>query len=763
MSSLDASSSKLSFGAGSLTNGELEVFKFEGQESISQPFRFTITLVSNLHDIDLEEQIGKAACLGLHGRDPMGIPYSRYVHGVIEQFEQLQAGRPGKDRSLYEAILVPTIYPLNFTRNSRIFREMSTPDIVLKVLQDGGIPSDWINPLLHSSYDPRDFCVQYQESDLNFISRLLEEEGIFYYFEHTKDKDVLVLGDGNHAFEAAPNGEMLRFRELPEVYEETVSRFHAQSKLRPGETILRDFGFKQPNVDLEVQDSADKFEQLKYYYYPGEYVTPSLGKRIATLRLQELQVRRRWFVGESTSRSVTSGYKFTLKEYGRPDFNQEYLVVSVTHRGGQTGVLRERSDGSSDEHKPYSNDIEAIPASVAYRPPRDTAYSKRPVIHGVQSATVVGPSSEEIHCDSFGRVIVQFHWDRQGKRDDKSSCWIRVSQPWGGAGQGGMFIPRIGQEVLVQFLEGDPDRPVIVGRVYNGENSVPHALPGGKNVSTIRSASLGKTGGFNEIKFDDTNGREEMFVNAQYDRNENTNNNHSAKVGQNQSEEVGVDRTAKVGSNETMTVGANQSLSVGGDQKIEVTGNRDIKVTGNEETKITGTRKDTVTGDVTNTFQANQKTSITGNDELGITGTQKVTVSGGEASLDVTSLYKIHASSTIEGKADTKIDLQAGSEMNATAPNVKVDAATKCAVNSPLIELNGGTKVSAGATDVEIIGGSSIGLGSATINVTASGEIILSGGGSAIKISGAGVEIAGGNVKIAGGVVEVTGGIVKIN
>ncbi len=770
MAKLDLSQAEFLFHSDALSSAGLRVHQFTGRESLSQPFEFQIDLVCDDPDLDLDAPIGQPAYLTLRGRFFDGSRYSRYVHGVIERFRQVGAGIR---HSRYQATLVPTIKPLAFTRNSRIFQKQSSPDVTQKVLQDDKVPSDWVSTLLHGSYGARDYCVQYQESDLDFIQRLWEEEGIFYFFEHESDKDKLVLGDGGHAFSELPAYSEAEFRDKPHLHEECLFEFRPESALRPGATVLRDFKFKQPTLDMEVSAQAGKFADYKMYFFPGEYVDPALGKQYAKMRLEELQCQKNRYVGAGSVRAMLPGYKFTLAGHRRSDCNQEYLIVAVEHHGTQPGALGE--EGEAKQEASYKNRVECIPAKVPFRASRNTP---RPSIGGVQTALVVGPPGEEIHCDEHGRVKVQFHWDREGKKDDNSSCWIRVSQPWGGSGQGGIFIPRVGQEVVVQFLEGDPDRPLIVGRVYNGENPVPHGLPGAKNISTIRSASTPGGGGFNELKFDDTAGKEEMFVNAQHDRNENTNNNHTFKVGQNQSEEVGVDRTAKVGSNETMTVGANQSLSVGGNQSIAVTRNRSLSVTGNEDTQITGTRTTTVTRDVSNTFKANQTTAITGNDTLTVTGNraaaitrndtltvtgiQAVTVNGGLASLQVKSVYKVDATAEIQIQAPAIITLTCGgstitmtpTSVDITTANVTVNGSATIGLTSPKVDV-GNAAISLSGTTVDISGSSHVNAAGsgASLSLTADADLAgakasVGGSASASLTGGASVDISAAMVKI---------------
>lgn len=563
-------SSSFQFHAEGLPVDTLCVYRIKGREQISQPFCFEVTLIAESRTLDLHARIGQPATLTIKGLSQLGIAYYREIHGRIERFMQLSGGNR---YSQYQATLSPTLFPLGYTRNSRIFRQLSTVEIVEKVLSDAHISKEQIQTFLHSQYAKRDFCVQYQESDLAFINRLLEEEGIFYFFRHKDGKDIIVLGDGSHAFEAVPNANHIAYRDHPHRYEEVIHSLHSEARFRPGSTVLRDFRFKHPNLDMEAHQTASDFANYQVYYFPGEYVEPEFGQRLAKIRHEEIQCERSLIAAKSTCPAFLPGHAFELAGSWRHDLSRSYLLLEVMHEGVEPQVLGEEHVGVAEQQ--YKNSILCISSDVTYRPPRVTP---KPCILGIQSAVVVGPSSEEIHCDEHGRIKVQFHWDRQGKQNDESSCWIRVSQPWGGVGYGGMFIPRIGQEVLVQFLEGDPDRPIIVGRVYNGENIVPYGLPSKKNISAIRTASTPGGGGFNEIRLDDTLSSEEIFIHAQKDQNEVVRNDHTRSVGNNehinivkdQSVHIGRSRRSFVQCNETKVVGLDLSVNVNHDLSLIV-------------------------------------------------------------------------------------------------------------------------------------------------------------------------------------------------
>jgi len=764
MGKLDLNQADFTFYSDALSEAELHVFSFNGEEELSRTFRFEIDLVSSSADVDLDAPIGQPAYLLLRGRLPDGSRYNRYVHGVVERFIQTGAGIR---QSRYQATLVPTVQQLAYSRDSRIFQKQKTEDVVQKVMKDGKVPSDWVNMMLHGSYEPRDYCVQYQESDLDFVQRLLEEEGITYYFEQKKDKDVLCMGDGNHAFDALPEYADVQLRDTQHLYEEGLIGLQAESALRPGAAVLRDYKFKQPALEMEAKAEGKKYSDHCMYYFPGDYVDPGLGKRLVKMRMQEQLSLANRFIGRGNVRAVLPGYKFTLQGHRRDACNQEYLIVRVEHEGSQPGALGEEGTGIS---KPvYQNRIHCIPAKVDFRPSRITP---RPSIPGVQTAAVVGPAGEEIHCDEHGRVKVQFPWDREGKKDDNSSCWIRVSQPWGGLSYGGMFIPRIGQEVLVQFLEGDPDRPVISGRVYNGENPTPYGLPDKKTVSTFKSSSSPGGNGSNELRFEDAAGKEEIYLHGQLDMNTVIERDRSQKFGRDTTDSVGRDRTRTVGNNETLSVGndrkqsvtsnetltvgvdqsqsiganqtenigANQTLSVGANQDVQIGANQTLAVGANRTITVGSAHTEgigaamsiTVGADLTESVGANYTETVASAMTLSVGSDMSETVGAGKTSSigsDLNESVGSNRSETVGGDLSTNVSggvtLQAGKDIGMQAGQAMSGTAGK------EVSFDAGTKMMLNAAD-EI----SLNCGSATIVLKKNGDITINGKKISIKGSG---------------------------
>jgi type VI secretion system secreted protein VgrG len=616
------------FEAGPYTNNELKVVRFEGSEALSEPFHFQLGLAMEGDEPDFEAILGKAAMLTVEGCEG-----TRYVCGIVSKFEQ--SGEPTR-LTQYKAELVPKIWLLGLTHKSRIFQEMSVPNIIKKVLTDAGIPASDFQLQTKATYPDREYCVQYRESDLAFISRLMEEEGIYYWFEHSKNKHVLIMGDASSAHTPIDGDPKLYYQtatgQEPDI--EHIYKFRYAQAVRPGEVVLRDFDFKKPKLDLTTKKAADRDTDLEIYDYPGEYTQPSVGTTLSEIRLQELQTSRRVGDGMSNCRRLLPGFKFKMSEHPRTSLNQEYLLTAVHHSGEQIQVLKEAA-GTTVANE-YKAELACIPSKIQFRPARVTP---RPLVPGSQTAIVTGPKGEEIYPDEHGRVKVQFHWDREGKRDEKSSCWIRVSQTWAGPTWGAIIIPRIGQEVIVQFLEGDPDRPIITGTVYNGDNRPPFALPGGKTQAGFKSNSTLGGGGYNEFVFDDTKGKELIRVHGQYDKQTKIEHDERITIGNNRTKSVGVDesttigknRTEKVGADEKITIGANRTESVTANEDIKIGANRTESVVANETISIGGNRSETVTGNETITVAITRTRNVGVNEMINIGGAQEVSIGGFQA------------------------------------------------------------------------------------------------------------------------------------
>jgi type VI secretion system secreted protein VgrG len=572
-------------------DADLAVLRFDGVEGVSQPYRFDLALTSHDPDIAFEDVVGKNAALQWITSDE-----PRLVHGIVSHFEFSGQGRK---LTYYTARLVPKLWSLSLRRQSRIFQEKTTQDILKDVLQKGGLPSDAVEFQLKRSYKPRKFCVQYRESDFAFACRMMEEEGMFYFFRHEEAKHVMVIADAASVHEAMPGDPVVVYRggESGMSGGEAIKRFTFRRAMRTGAVALQEFDFKRPTLDLMSEKAADVETELESYEYPGAYPDTDHGKTYAQIRLEEQRAEKDVGAGAGDCRRMIPGFRWSLDEHPRAEFNAEYVLTSVSHTAEQPQAAEEDHEGGEPlGETTYANDFLCIPSAVTYRPPRITPL---PSVDGVQTAIVTGPPGEEIHTDEFGRVKIKFHWDREGPNDDKSSYWVRVAQA---QSFGSMLLPRVGWEVVVDFQEGDPNRPLIIGRLHNGGDPGPYGLPGAKTRTALVSQSSPGGGNANEIRFEDAAGSEEFYVHASKDWNILVDNNESHHVTKNRTKNIDVDQTEVVGANNKIDVGGNHdekikgnmTLGVDGDEKETIVGNRTIGVNGDHTEKVSGTMKLTV-------------------------------------------------------------------------------------------------------------------------------------------------------------------------
>jgi type VI secretion system secreted protein VgrG len=613
---------------------------FHGEERLSGLFRFTLELESEDPAVDFSRLVGKAATVTVHLADGS----DRFLHGIVGRFLQ---GGSDPTFTRYYAELHPWLWLLTHSADCRIFQDLSVPDIVEQVFSDHGFTD--FRRSLSGTYAPREYCVQYNETAFELVSRLLEEEGIFYFFEHADGKHTLVMGDDASAFAATPGAATVRYGTHGQwTQQNTVTRCTLEEAVVPGVFALDDFHFETPTTDLMTSlDSqvAQNGSTRRVYEYPGGFLKKAEGDALTKVRAEEREAPLRLLRGDGYCRAMLPGFKVTLEDHYRSDVNAEYVVSRVTHAGTWEG---------------YSNSFEAFPSATPYRPPRTT---RRPVVHGAQTALVVGKAGEEIWTDKYGRVKVQFHWDQLGKNDEKSSCWIRVAQGWAGKSWGQWFLPRIGQEVVVSFLEGDPDRPLVTGSVYNAEQTVPYALPGEQTKSTIKSNSSKGGGGYNELRFEDKKGEEEVYFQAEKDFNRVVKNNDTLKVGF-EKKDAG-DQTIDVYNHRTVTIAeGNETFTV-------KKGNRTVAVeTGNETHTVKGTRDVTVTGDETKKDDANftqtvakdYKLTVSGNLTIDVTGS--VTIKSGKAmTLDCGASLTAKAAQSLTNQAGSSLTNKAGASL----------------------------------------------------------------------------------------------------
>jgi type VI secretion system secreted protein VgrG len=479
--------------------GELRIESMHGSEQLGHLYEYELDLFSANEAINIDAVLGQPVTVKLETAGGG----ERYFNGIVTRFSQL--GRSEGGYATYQATLRPWLWLLTRTTDCRIFQEMAVPDIIKQVCKDQGFTD--IEDKLSGSYRNWVYCVQYRETDFNFVSRLMEQEGMYYFFKQEDGKHTLVLCDGMSSHESV--GDPIPYH-LPGSSdlgrEECVSDWFLTREVQPGAYVLNDYNAEKPKASLQSRalvkrDHAEA--EYEVYDYPGEYLESGDGDQYAGIRIEELQALFEEVKGNSDSRALTTGGLFQLEQCPRDDQNRKYLLVSTNYELNSDA----QASGESSGQAIYGCTFTAIDSRTPYRTPRTTP---KPLVQGPQTAVVVGPSGEEIYPDKFGRVKVQFHWDRYGAMDENSSCWIRVAHVWAGKGWGGQTIPRIGQEVMVEFLEGDPDRPIITGRVYNADNMPPYALPANKTQSGIKSRSTKGGGGdnFNEVRFEDKIGEE---------------------------------------------------------------------------------------------------------------------------------------------------------------------------------------------------------------------------------------------------------------
>jgi type VI secretion system secreted protein VgrG len=572
---------------------ELLVVRFELEEGVSVPYTLSVELACD-DEVKMDDALGKEGFLTLTGDGG-----DRIVHGVVDRFEHTgNRGRFG----LYRARVVPYLQWLSLESDCRIFQNKSVPDIVKQILQDSKLPTDRFDFRLKESYAPVEYCVQYRETDLAFVSRLLEEEGIFYFFDHSDKKHLLVFADGPVAYKEIAGGSGLTYNFSQGIApaEECVYRFAFSRQVRSGKMTRRDYNFEKPGLDLKKEEQGKVHEKLEVYDYPGRYVEPDRGKHLSKVRLEESMTYYETADGESTCVRLVPGFKFSLSDHERTEYNRDYFLTKLVTRGEQPQSLQETA-GSGGTEFSYSSRFTAIPASVPFRPARVTP---KPLVEGIQTAKVTGPSGEEIYTDKYGRVKVKFHWDRGKDNDEKSSCWIRVSSTFAGGQYGSIFTPRIGQEVVVDFLEGDPDRPLITGSVYNADQMPPYELPGEKTKSTTKTNSSLGGKGFNEIRFEDKKGEEQIFVHGEKDAD--------IRIKNDRREWVGNDRHLVVVRDKIGKVERDSHGLVGREERLEVAADRHRKVGGLETIEVVRSRSLTVGGDVIEVFKGNHSEQVAG-------------------------------------------------------------------------------------------------------------------------------------------------------
>ena len=559
---------------------------FTGQEAVSRLFSFQLDLMAeNDKDIAFDKLLGQKISI----RVTLPKDQKRFFSGICNRFSQ---GEQDEIFTRYRLEMVPELWKLTKKAQSRIFQHKSVPDILKKVLEGLDVTYE-----IQGNFHPRDFCVQYRETDFNFASRVMEEEGIYYFFKHTSDGHKMVVANTRQSHPDMPSNSKLIYEDVEggRRDEDRVYDWEKTQELRSGKYTLWDHCFELPHKHLETEanildtvlagkishkfkvDGNDKFE---IYDYPGEYAQRFDGvdrgggdragdlqkifqdnKRTVDLRMDEEAATGLVIQAASNCRQLVSGHKFTVERHFNAD--SEYVITSLSHSARQGDYRTNQSEFQ------YSNQFTCIPSALPFCPQRLTP---KPVVQGTQTAIVVGPAGEEIFTDKYGRVKVQFHWDREGKNDAESSCWVRVATLWAGKQWGVVHIPRIDQEVIIDFLEGDPDQPIIIGSVYNAREMPPYGLPDNKTQSGIKSRSSkgGTPANFNEIRFEDKKGQEQVYIHAEKNEDIIVENDKTENVGHNETITIQNDRVETVMGNETLSVVKDRTRTVSQNETVTV-------------------------------------------------------------------------------------------------------------------------------------------------------------------------------------------------
>jgi type VI secretion system secreted protein VgrG len=627
--------------------------RMKGYEEMGRLFGYELDLLSEEKQIDATKILGQTMTLAVE-LPAGGI---RYYNGFVTQFRH--HGTQG-EFYLYRAVLRPWLWFLTRTSNCRIFQDQSVPDIIKKVCDLNGF-SDFKFEL-NGDYQPRSYCVQYRESDFNFVSRLMEDEGIHYFFKHEQGKHTLVIADALSAYQTIAD-----YTEIPYFPPENTGQrscdhifeWHNYHEVQSGSYVLNDFDFEKPKSNLLAKftgNNSHAHANGECYDYPGNYTESAVGESYATTRLDELLTNQQVIHGKGNARGLTAGMLFTLKDHYSNQENAKHVVVSADFLIESNQY---RSDGASADLL-YDCSFTAIRSEQQFRPRRITSV---PFVQGPQTAIVVGKDGEEIWTDKYGRVKVQFHWDREGKSNENSSCWVRVSFPTAGKNWGWVSLPRIGQEVIVSFLEGNPDKPIITGRVYNANQMPPYELPADQTQSGIktRSSKNGTADNFNEIRFEDKKDAEEVYVHAEKDFNCEIENNETRKIGLSKKDQ------------------GNQTIEIHNDRNVTLNeGNDTLTIKkGKRETNVN-------TGDnLLNVKQGNRVTTIDqGNDTKSVkAGDHSVKVDLGKSTTEAMTSIELKV-----GGNSIKID-QSGITIKGIMVTVQGDA--KLDAKSPMTTVNG--------------------------------------------------------------------------
>jgi type VI secretion system secreted protein VgrG len=737
---------------------------FTGTEYLSRLYEFQLDLLrpEPKGAVEFDKLLGQKVGVELVMNDGK----SRFFHGIVNKMSQgkkVQLGGDTKEAFIqYRAEVVPQVWLATKKTQSRIFQHVTVPDILKKVL--AGFPVKWE---LKGKYQPRDYCVQYRESDFAFASRIMEEEGIFFFFTHAAGAHEMVVADMPNSHLDLPVNKKLIYEEVAGGVrpEQRVLRWDKVQEIKSGKVTLFDHCFEKPHEHLDADKtiaasvqagtashklSFGDVPKLEQYDYPGGYAGRFDGidkggspqpaeigkiaddnKRTAAIRMEQEAAGALVIEGGGNVGQMTAGHKFSLEKHF--DANGDYVLTRVEHTAQTTANYR----AGGGETFSYQNRFECIPAAVPYRPERVTPV---PTVHGAQTAVVVGPAGEEIFTDKYGRIKVQFHWDREGKNDADSSCWLRVGTMWAGKNWGMIHIPRIGQEVIVDFLEGNPNDPIVVGSVYNSDMMPPWELPANKTQSGIqtRSSPKGSPANHNQIRFEDKKGAEQLHIHAEKNQDIEVENDETHWVGHDRKKTIDHDETTLVKHDRTETVNNNETITIDGDRKETVHKTETIV--------IDGDRTETVHSNEKITIDKNRTETVTGNEKIDVSGTRTETVGKDES-------VTISGAQTLAVSKDQSITVSGGrTESVAKDETISISGGrTESVAKDESVSIGGGqTESVAKDRGITITGADTLSVGK-TLSITAADSITLTTGSASITMKKDGtIVIKGKDITIDG-------------
>lgn len=674
-----------------LGEDEVQLTSFSGEEELSRLFQFHLQLISMNPAIKGPDIVGKNVTFAVEGGDGQPRCFNGFVRRFTGGDENIKGVRS------YDAYIVPWLWFLTQTADCRIFQEMTIVEIIEQIFNEYGF-SDYRTSDVKGEHPKREYCVQYRETDFNFVSRLMEEEGIFYYFLHEDGKHTLVMADSAGAYATCEESSV----DYPgDEQMSSAIKSHIQSWLhsyefRSGGWSHTDYNFMTPKASLMANEKTlmgyDNVKAYELYDYPGEYPEKAAGKSLARVRMEEIEADHDLVVASSDCKSFTPGGRFKIaKHRTKAEENKEYVIRRIRHQANE-GSYETGAGGDGFE---YTNDFECFPADITFRPARMTP---KPIVNGCQTAVVTGPPGEEIYPDEYGRVKVQFHWDREGKRDQNTTCWIRCRQDVAGNQWGFMAIPRIGQEVVVDFLEGDPDSPLITGCVYNADQMPHYQLPAEKTKTYIKTNSSKGGDGHNELMFEDKAEAERVYIHAQKDMDVRVLNDSKERILANRHQIIGQDEDGTKSGDQREMVFQDKHLNIKRHHVEHIEGHMQLRVGegeaddgGNLDIAIEKRKAERIGGDNHLVVKGNHNEKIDGGVSSTVGGNCHTKV-GGSIAQEAGSMGEIHL------KAGMKVIIEAGMQLSLVGPGGFIDIGPAgISISGVMVNINSGGSAGSGS------------------------------------------------------------------